>query len=90
MNFLQLFQKIVGNNGGKEKIIRIYCTHYCLTALMKKVNKTLKILELEDIGRKNIDLYVFLLPRVRRKACLLASMFQKGLAVPSIFCRNLR
>src|SRR4030065_2736531 len=44
---------------------------------------------LKDIRRKNIDLYIFILPGIGRKACLLASVLQEGLTIPSIFCGHL-
>ena len=43
----------------------------------------------KDIGRKDVDLCLFFLPCMGGKACLLAGMLEKGLAVPSVLCRNL-
>jgi hypothetical protein len=46
--------------------------------------------DLKDICRENIDLRILVLPSIRRKAGLLTGVFQKSLAIPSIFCGDLR
>ena len=44
----------------------------------------------KDIRREDVDLRVLVLPGIGRKAGLLTRVLQKSLAIPSIFCGDLR